>query len=147
MDEYERAARELVRVVERVSEEDFETIRDPHTADESCRSIQTIMAHVVRAGYGYAEYIREALGMAGARPEAGSPTRDECLRGVEAFLAYTASVLDGRWQMSDDEIMAVRIHARWGPEYDLEQMLEHAIVHVLRHRRQIERFLARAASA
>jgi hypothetical protein len=37
----------------------------------------------------------------------------------------------------------VQIPARWGPVYDLEQLLEHMIVHVLRHRRQIERFLGR----
>jgi len=37
--------------------------------------------------------------------------------------------------------MAVQIRSRWGAVYDLEQLLEHAIVHVLRHRRQIERFL------
>jgi len=29
----------------------------------------------------------------------------------------------------------------WGQLYDVEQLLEHAIVHILRHRRQIERFL------
>jgi hypothetical protein len=39
------------------------------------------------------------------------------------------------------------IEARWGPRYDLEQLLEHAIVHVLRHRRQIDKFLAAAATA
>jgi hypothetical protein len=41
-----------------------------------------------------------------------------------------------------ERITALEIQAPWGPVYDLEQMLEHAIVHVLRHRRQIERFLA-----
>ena len=29
----------------------------------------------------------------------------------------------------------------WGQYYDIEQLFEHAIVHILRHRRQIERFL------
>ena len=33
------------------------------------------------------------------------------------------------------------IHSGWSVTYDLEQLLEHAIVHVLRHRRQIEKFL------
>jgi hypothetical protein len=45
--------------------------------------------------------------------------------------------------MTDEEIMAVSMKVRWGPTYDLEQLLEHAIVHILRHRRQIERFLER----
>ena len=34
-----------------------------------------------------------------------------------------------------------KIKVRWGQYYDVEQLFEHAIVHVLRHRRQIERFL------
>ena len=29
----------------------------------------------------------------------------------------------------------------WGQQYNVEQLMEHAIVHILRHRRQIERFL------
>jgi hypothetical protein len=45
--------------------------------------------------------------------------------------------------MTDEEITAVKMPVRWGPTYDLEQLLEHAIVHILRHRRQVERFLER----
>jgi hypothetical protein len=43
--------------------------------------------------------------------------------------------------MSDEEIVRVRMDTHWGQTYDLEQLLEHAIVHILRHRRQIERFV------
>jgi chromosomal replication initiation ATPase DnaA len=38
---------------------------------------------------------------------------------------------------------ALKIQVRWGQLYDIEQLMEHAIVHILRHRRQIERFLLR----
>ena len=34
-----------------------------------------------------------------------------------------------------------KIKVRWGQLYDPEQLMEHAIVHILRHRRQIENFL------
>jgi hypothetical protein len=33
-----------------------------------------------------------------------------------------------------------KILTRWGQVFDYDQLLEHAIVHILRHRRQIERF-------
>ncbi|MGY0037018.1 hypothetical protein [Pedobacter sp. NJ-S-72] len=33
-----------------------------------------------------------------------------------------------------------KIMTGWGQLYDIEQLMEHAIVHILRHRRQIERF-------
>jgi hypothetical protein len=63
-------------------------------------------------------------------------------RLLASLRAYVAATLEGRWEMPDEELAAVEIQAAWGPRYDVEQMLEHAIVHVLRHRRQIERFLA-----
>ena len=34
-----------------------------------------------------------------------------------------------------------KITVNSGRQYDIEQLLEHAIVHVLRHRQQIERFI------
>jgi uncharacterized damage-inducible protein DinB len=142
MDEYERAARELSGIVAGLSDDEYELLRDEETKDEDCRSIRTIMSHVVRATYNYADYIRAATGQASARPEPRSLARAACLDAFDAGLAYTVETLDGRWRMSDEEIMAVSMIVRWGPTYDLEQLLEHAIVHVLRHRRQIERFLS-----
>ena len=62
MDEYERAVAEIRAIVERMPDADFEVIRDTQTLDEDCRSVQTIMSHVVGAGYGYARLIREAFG-------------------------------------------------------------------------------------
>jgi hypothetical protein len=64
MDEYERAAGELSRILEGLSDEAYELVRDTETKDDDCRSIQTIASHVVSSGYGYAGYIREAFGSA-----------------------------------------------------------------------------------
>ena len=44
--------------------------------------------------------------------------------------------------MSAEEISRVVVKTRWGPVYDAEGLLEHAIVHILRHRRQLERFIS-----
>ena len=62
------------------------------------------------------------------------------------MLAYTSATFDGKWDISEDEAEAMRIQSGWGTVYDLEQLLEHAVVHMLRHRRQIERFLGAADS-
>jgi uncharacterized damage-inducible protein DinB len=141
MDEYERAAADLSAILRRISDEEFERARDLETQDEGCRSIQTIMHHVVRAGYGYASYIREAFGEEPNRPDLPLGKRQEALDRLEVMLAYTSATLEGKWEMSDEQITSVRMASRWGVVYDLEQLLEHAIVHILRHRRQIERFL------
>ncbi|HKG14578.1 MAG TPA: DinB family protein [Pyrinomonadaceae bacterium] len=142
MDEYERAASELARLVERIPDDEFTRVVDSQTEDEDCRSAQTIMSHVVGAGYGYADYIREQLSIESTRPQRKLLSRRESLEQLEAALRYTVETLDGRWEMSAEEISAMVIKSRWGAVYDAEGLLEHAIVHVLRHRRQIERFIS-----
>lgn len=143
MDEYERAASELARLVERIPDEDFARVVDAETRDEDCRSAQTIMSHVVGAAYGYADYLREQFSVESARPPRRLLSRTEALEQLGAALRYTAETLEGRWEMSYEEIARIVIKTRWGPVYDAEGLLEHAVVHVLRHRRQIERFIAR----
>ncbi len=145
MDEYERAAGELKLLLQQTSEENFNRIVDTETKDLDCRSIQTIIGHVVGAGYGYADYIRTAFSIPSARPESVPVLHREAVEKIDAFLAYTAQTLEGKWEMTDEEIMGVSMKVRWGPTYDLEQLLEHAIVHILRHRRQVERFLLKMA--
>ncbi len=141
MDEYERAVFELRAIIQNISDDEFTRIADAETKDEACRSIQTIISHVIRAGYGYANYIREQFSMNAEPLEHKQITHHEVGDEIDKMLAYTVATLDGKWEMSDEEIMKIVIHSRWETVYDLEQMLEHAIVHVLRHRRQIEKFL------
>lgn len=143
MDEYERAARELRRLVERIPDEEFVRVADAETKDADCRSVQTVMSHVVNAGYAYADYLREAFSIPSTRPPKKLLQPRESLEQLDAMLRYTVETLDGRWTMTDGEITAVVVNSRWGVTYDAEQLLEHAVVHVLRHRRQIEKFIGR----
>jgi uncharacterized damage-inducible protein DinB len=141
LDEYDRAAEELKDLIGRISSTDFEKIIDYNTKDEDCRSVQTIVSHVINSGYGYADYIRDWFNAIKDSPEKRIYFRDEFSEELDKMLAYTSETLKGKWGLSDDEIMKVKIVPRYGPTYDLEQMLEHAIVHILRHRRQIEKFI------
>lgn len=141
MDEYERAALELKRLVEEIPPADFVRIIDKETGDEDCRSVQTIISHVVRAGYGYADYIRHLFSISSARPANQVLRQSESLKELESMIEYTIETLDGKWEIPDDVIVRTTIHSLWGVTYDLEQLLEHAIVHILRHRRQIEKLL------
>ena len=141
MDEYERAASELRRLVEQIPDDEFARIVDLQTSDENCRSVQTIMTHVLSAGYGYADHIRKSFSISSTRPPKRLLSRQEAVAQLEAMLEYTAQTLEGRWEMTDEEIERITIHSGWGVTYNLEQLLEHAIVHLLRHRRQIEKFM------
>jgi uncharacterized damage-inducible protein DinB len=141
MDEYERATAELKLLVEQTPDDNFIQVLDARTKDEDCRSIQTILTHVVRAGFAYANYIRDSFSIATTRSITGLLSRQEAVVGLDEMLDYTSQTLEGKWEMTDEEIEAVAIQSRWGVKYTLEQLLEHAIVHILRHRRQIERLL------
>jgi uncharacterized damage-inducible protein DinB len=141
MDEYARAVWDLARMLEPLTQAQFEAVRDRTTRDEDCRSIQTVMAHVIRAGYGYIGYMRSAFESDAKPPVISVDTPAMAIEQLGTLVAYTAAVFEGRWTMPDEVIEAARIQSRWGPIFNLEQMFEHAIVHVLRHRRQIERFL------
>lgn len=142
MDEYEKAATELENLIRNISEDDFIKIVDTETNDEDCRSVQTIVSHVTNSGYGYANYIRDWFSIPKNSPERKLLSKDEFFIRFKDMLAYTSETLEGKWEYSDDDIQKVKMIVRWGPHYDLEQLLEHAVVHILRHRRQIEKFAA-----
>lgn len=143
MDEYERAAQELARVVEEISDADYEKIFDAQTANEDCRSVQAIMSHVVYAARCYIHTIREAFSLATEKPVKKQLSKQEALAQLGQVLAYTAESFEGKWDMSDEETYTIMMNIDY-PE-SLEQKMEHAIVHILRHRRQIEKFLAGSA--
>jgi DNA-directed RNA polymerase subunit L len=56
-------------------------------------------------------------------------------------LRETEQAVEALWDLDDPAIMKLSFTVSWGATYDPESMLEHAIVHLLRHRRQVERWL------
>ncbi|MEW6507998.1 MAG: DinB family protein [Bacteroidota bacterium] len=141
MDEYERAASELILLIDNLPDDKFSKIYDPNTTDEHCRSIKSIMNHVIDAAYRYANQIRIFLALVPVKPEFKIDNAKDSARVLNKVLTFTANSVEGFWNLSEDQILATRQNTKWG-FYDIEMMFEHAIVHVLRHRRQIEKFLS-----
>jgi hypothetical protein len=142
LDEYERAIAELKLVITDITDDDLVKIVDPDTASEHCRSIQTVLTHVVSSGYVYATCIFNLKGHNLARPEEILRFTVKAYRDdLDSVFTFTESVFN---EIKDNELeqmdAALKIKSRWGQLYDIEQMTEHAIVHILRHRRQIEKF-------
>ena len=144
MDEYERASADLLTILNGLSEEQFVFPFDTKTQDPDCVSIQTIMTHVIDAGYRYALQIKDFFN------EEKPPHEKDVMKNpkqaiaeFKAMLAFTVDTLKDKWTLSNDEIEATTRETKWGA-YNIEIMLEHAIVHILRHRRQIEKFLQSA---
>ena len=139
LDEYERAAFELKSVLQKTSADDY--TREVEGESEHCCSIEVIMNHVVRAGYGYSRYIREALSMDASPVEDRQVPQKEIGNEIDKMLAYTAEIFEGERQITDEELENIYFKTRWDVTYNIDQLLEHAIVHILRHRRQIQKFL------
>jgi uncharacterized damage-inducible protein DinB len=143
LDEYERAIAELIKVIETIPDPLLPMIMDPDTKDEDCRSFQTILSHVVHSGYGYATHIHNLKGFPMTRPEkVFHRTIKEYVTDLGTLFSFTENVFrdikDSDLEKPDETL---KIKTAWGAVYDIEQMMEHAIVHILRHRRQIERLL------
>ena len=142
MDEYARAADELCRVVETLPAARFE--RAVESRDPSTTSLREVCRHVAGAARRYSDYIRKARGLEHVDRFELEPDRllgpaDLRPRLGEA-LRYTEGALEGLYDASEETVAAIRFEVRWGPVYDPEMLLEHAIVHLLRHRRQIQRW-------
>jgi uncharacterized damage-inducible protein DinB len=144
LDEYERAISDLQHVIAKIPDQELTIIIDPVTTDENCKSFQAILSHVVHSAYGYATSIHNYKGPQIQRPiKTAHLTIKAYLEDLVNVFVYTETVFvylkDLDLEQHDD---ALKIKAGWGQSYDIEQMMEHAIVHVLRHRRQIERLMA-----
>lgn len=142
LDEYEKSIKELKVVINGISNNDLVEIVDAKTEDEDCKSIQTILTHVVRAGYTYAIEVRKWLG------EEMEYTNKELLDSIDEYnmaldkmFAYNEKLFEDYPAIKLEEYeTSKKMRVKWGQHYDVEQLFEHAIVHILRHRRQIERF-------
>ncbi|SFJ19724.1 hypothetical protein [Myroides guanonis] len=138
--EYERALNELQYVIVPISNKDLAATIDPHTSDPNGKSIRNILAHVIGSAFSYAIYIRESIDHAIPRP--GLRHRDtalEYIRDLDEVIVFTRDTFKTIYDYSLEKFdYPDKIKTKWGQSYDIEQMMEHAIVHVLRHRRQIE---------
>lgn len=141
LDIYEQAILDLKNVIKDIPDDALTKIIDEKTTNEDCKSIQTILSHVVSSGYSYATSIHNLKGHNAKRPEkVFHLSIEEYLKDLTNVFIFTENVFS---EIKDDELEqyddSLKIKTGWGQLYDIEQLTEHAIVHILRHKRQIER--------
>ena len=144
LDEYKKAVNELIAVIKPLGTKEILVIRDDKTTNENCRSIQTILTHVVYAGYGYTSFIEADLGSKQERRlKKLFENADEYIEELNGMFDYCENFFMEHPNIPLEEYdPSKKILTHWGQVYDIDQMMEHAIVHVLKHRRQIQRFLS-----
>jgi uncharacterized damage-inducible protein DinB len=150
MDEYARAAEDFCRTLQGLPPGAFDwtqASKDPDTL-----SVRNVCAHVCGAARGYANALRKARGLPHDEKRipvdpASFHTADDVRQRLASALQYTEGALEGYYDADEATVMALRFEMAWGQTYDPEILLEHAIVHLLRHRRQLERWPRPAGSS
>ncbi|WP_316801776.1 DinB family protein [Pedobacter nototheniae] len=145
LDEYKKAIDELIITISPLNPLQLSEIVNPTATDEDSRSVQNILSHVLSSIYSYSVYIENSIGLDTVRPERfiADDVREYIIQLNSGF-EYSKNL----FVQNPNIILEVvdgnkKINTRWGQQYDVEQLMEHAIVHILRHRRQIENIIKR----
>lgn len=145
LDEYKKAINELIAIIKPLNEKSLSMIVDSNTKDPDCKSIQTILSHIVCSGYGYTIYIENSIGANKPRLERQTFNNvNQYIDQLNSMFEYCENFFKSNKNLTIEQTdNSKKITVNWGQQYDIEQLLEHAIVHILRHRRQIENFIKR----
>jgi hypothetical protein len=118
----------------------------PVTEDRAYASLGALGRHVLGAGRGYVTWVCRCLEL----PDPGIPMvpdADGIVAGADAYmedlLSTWATALTGVPSHRLEEVF----QANWGTPYSIDAMLEHAVMHPLRHRFQLEELLDAAGGS
>ncbi len=113
----------------------------PGSTDPDTVSPNAMARHVLNAAGRYMIWLTQKLGL----PDPGiveAPPVDEIEAGADAYVEH----LLARWRepLRDvpEERFAETHVSNWGEDFTLESMLEHAVVHPMRHTFQLEELMA-----
>ena len=111
--------------------------------EKEMKQVLQICTHVVYCEYTYANYLRRAYTTYSRRKV---EVRLESLKDVEEAMRTARNY----FQQSVEYLKQVPVAelreqfvTSWGQRFDCEQMIEHAIVHLLRHQNQIQQILTK----
>jgi len=138
LDEYSKAINELSAYILTIESADFEKAVNIDESENHLNSFGDISKHVMLSCYVYANYIREKLGKKIESMNLACNSPEQGARGLQQMFNYTEESLRDHVHLTASEVSSIVITTRLGFHYTLEVLLERAIVHILRHRRQIE---------
>lgn len=138
LDLYENALSDLKTTIAGLNKEQFEKSRV--TGPGESYSVKNIMGHVLKSGYGYSNRIRKVFGIKTTRVKLVIATAAEAVAELDKMFGYAVDSCKDNMEMDIGEMWGTKIKTGW-TTYDLESLLEHALVHIMRHRRQIGKML------
>jgi len=113
----------------------------PATDDPNYASLDALGRHVLRAARGYLVWICNVLTLpdAGVRPV---PDADTIVRDADEYMEH---VLE-RWraaltEVRDEQLQTPEYLSTWKVLYSVDAMLEHAVMHPIRHTFQLDELM------
>jgi hypothetical protein len=113
----------------------------PPTDDPAYASLGALGRHVLSAAGGYMTWMCEVL----ALPDPGIRSAPDAAAMVRDADDYMEHVLE-RWraplkEVSDESLETPEYPSRWQTRYCIDSMLEHAVMHPIRHAFQLDELL------
>ena len=140
-DEYEKALEELKTLLIKIPDAEFKKAYNKEV-DTDFQSVSNLVLHIIRSGYVYANHIRKRFGNSFIVPEIEITKTEQGIFELDKMFEYTVETFEDKWHLTFDELMNTIIKTSW-TTYDLEAIIEHGIVHILRHRLQIEKMVVK----
>jgi uncharacterized damage-inducible protein DinB len=113
----------------------------PETPNPDYKSLDTLLKHIFRAARGYMKWMCEKLDL--PDPEINPvPEADVIEKEAGAYLAHLLE----KWRLpladvEEDKFENQTYTSRWGVDYCIDAMLEHAVMHPIRHEYQLRQLM------
>ncbi|MEZ4630683.1 MAG: hypothetical protein R2880_08245 [Deinococcales bacterium] len=112
----------------------------PETDDSDYESLEHLLRHILGAARGYMLWMCKHLQL--SDPEIQPPpSLEEIEQAADGYLAHLLE----RWRLPLAQLEAKRFGeeylSNWGMSYSIDAMLEHAVMHPIRHKFQLEELL------
>lgn len=143
-------ARSLIFLHEKYIHDFFNTWKEakkleiilPKTDDPDYTSLETLLKHVLRSSGGYITWICDKLGIPNPKI-IETPDIQEIEEKAEEYIIY---LLD-KWRtplanIKENDFHTPAFKSNWGSHYCVDAMLEHAVMHPIRHKFQLENLIS-----
>jgi uncharacterized damage-inducible protein DinB len=144
-----RGARAMVMLHEKYMREFLETWRAfhasgrslPQTDDSDYVSTHTLLVHALRAARGYMTWMCQKLELPDPQIKP-TPGADEIESQASDYLDHVLEQWRKPLMDIEEDRFGEVYKARWGVDYCIDAMLEHAVMHPIRHTFQLRELMA-----
>lgn len=116
-------------------------IKLPITGDSDYQSLEHLILHVVRSSRGYIIWICEKLNLPEPKIDV-LPKFEQIEKTIDNYILHLLE----EWKIplvnvEEKRFFDLTYKSNWGTDYCIEAMLEHAVMHPIRHEYQLKKIL------